>query len=275
MMRSRLAAIPIACLLAGGWAHATDAPPRVVEFKSDRITVHAEQVPVGDILDEIKRQSGADIRGDAPRERQVSTTFDKLPTQEALERLLGAQNFALTYGAEGNLVLIDLKGAPEEKRALPATAAAAPEDGGPRTASDYAPQGWWDMRRAFDDRGKEIPVSGALAKLLGSDKTSFEILVQAAYGLDDPALRAEARRASLRALERDPALRDALLQGLAAMDDGALATYARAACRDRALEFMKGLARDTENPDLRARARAIMRRVRDQEHAAVRLNLEG
>lgn len=265
--------VVLVALVLAGRAVAGDPPPRVIQYREDKVTIRVEAVPVGEVLDELKRQSGAEIRGQAPKERPVTTEFTAVPVKDALERLLGAQNFTLTYDAKGQLTLIDLKGAPEEKRAVAAPVAAAEPARTPRSASDLAPVGWWDMRKAFD--GRAVPISGRLAEGLGSDTATYENLVQMAYGIDDPVTRSDAMRASARALDQDPQLKDALLRGLASMDDAALATYARAACRDRALEFMKRLAREVQTPELKDRARAVLRRVKEQERSGVKLNLEG
>src|SRR5262249_60976684 len=65
------------------------------------------RAPVGEVLDEISKQSGAEIRGE-PNPREVSAEFEDVPLLDALHRLLGNQNFTLKYGEKSRLVAIDL-----------------------------------------------------------------------------------------------------------------------------------------------------------------------
>jgi hypothetical protein len=81
---------------------------RVLEYDNDRLTIHAHAVPINDLLSEIGRKSGAEVRG-VCEVRDVSAEFDAEPLAGALERLLGQQNsFALRYGPDGALRVIEL-----------------------------------------------------------------------------------------------------------------------------------------------------------------------
>jgi len=84
----------------------------VVAYDDDRLTVHAEGMPLTDVVREIGRQSGADIVGAVRKPRDVSQDVDRVPLVDALVRLLGEQNFTLRYGPEGKLRTIDLLGEP-------------------------------------------------------------------------------------------------------------------------------------------------------------------
>jgi hypothetical protein len=102
-----------------------------VAYEGDRITVHVERVPLGNIVREIGRQSGAEVVGDVRKPRDVSQNFDRVPLVDALGRLLAEQNFTLRYGPEGRLRTIDLLGAPLAAAPATQTDASHPE----RTAS--------------------------------------------------------------------------------------------------------------------------------------------
>jgi hypothetical protein len=71
------------------------AKPPQVEYRNDRLTVHAEAAPVADILNEIKSQSGAEVRGEPPAAAPLTIDLEAVPLREALERPIGQQSFTL------------------------------------------------------------------------------------------------------------------------------------------------------------------------------------
>ncbi len=75
----------------------------MVAYDDGRLTLHAEKVPLADVVREIGRQSGAEIVGKVRKPREVTRQFDEVPLFDALVRLLGEQNFTLRYGSEGKL----------------------------------------------------------------------------------------------------------------------------------------------------------------------------
>ena len=85
-------------------------------YRSDRLSVRLEKVPLEEVLAELGRVSGAEIHG-APREpRAITAQFDDVPLLEALFRLIGDQNFMLSYGEGDRLRTIELFGGPQEPR---------------------------------------------------------------------------------------------------------------------------------------------------------------
>jgi hypothetical protein len=102
-MRQRVACA--VCVLAVVGVLAGSGPARgderVIEYAKDALTVHLTKVPVAEVLDELSRQSGAQIRGQLRAPSDVTAQFDAVPLPEALARLLGDQNFALVYGDGG------------------------------------------------------------------------------------------------------------------------------------------------------------------------------
>src|SRR5262249_44995018 len=96
----RVAAAALAAGLAmpcgAGVVRADDAgAQRLIIYADDVITVRLAKMPVTDVLAEIGRQSGAEIRGDVKTPHDVSAEFDAVPVAEAVHRLLGNENFAL------------------------------------------------------------------------------------------------------------------------------------------------------------------------------------
>jgi hypothetical protein len=109
-----------------------------VRYAKDRLTVHAQGVPLRDILGEIARQSGADVRGAVRKPRGVSEDFEDVPLAKGLERLLGEQSFALRYGREGELRTIKLLG---EAVAAATPSIATESSGEPQPGSSAGPRG--------------------------------------------------------------------------------------------------------------------------------------
>ena len=108
---SRAALVVAATVLSAG-PLAAGEPTCVVAYDDDRLTVHAEGVPLTEVVREIGRQSGAEIVGEVRKRRDLSQDLDREPLVDALVRLLGEQNFTLRYGPEGKLRTIDLLGEP-------------------------------------------------------------------------------------------------------------------------------------------------------------------
>src|SRR5207253_10748018 len=85
------------------------------------LTVRLSGVQNSDILAELARQSGAEIRGQVREPREVTADFESVPLPEALARLLGEQNFALVYGKGGRLKAVRLLGADQVAAGAPTT----------------------------------------------------------------------------------------------------------------------------------------------------------
>src|SRR5438477_11908968 len=102
-MSRRMVAGALACLVAV--AAAAEAP--IVRYADDRLTVHAEHAPVAAVLTEVARATGATLRG-AVSDREVTIDLRDVRLEEALDRLLGKDNFALVYASDGHVSAIEL-----------------------------------------------------------------------------------------------------------------------------------------------------------------------
>jgi hypothetical protein len=255
-----------AAVLAAGWVltgagRADDAaapatgsakpPASRIEYRDDRLSVHIEQMPIGEVVDEIGRQSGAQIVGRPREDRQVTAQFRRVPLSEGLQRLLGAQNFLLRYGDGGRLKSIVLLGGPEAPRTTPAATAPAPPP-------PSQPQNIMTM---FQNH-PPLPISGRLAKALGTNAATFPQLLDAAIHNDDPVLRVEAMRTWLNGLESDAALRGAFLSSIGSMDDAALGNIIRGAAGLRAEELAALVASQARTSELRAKASTVLQALR-------------
>ncbi len=239
-------------------ADAAKAPDRVIEYRDDKLTLRVQNAPVPEVIEELRKQSKAEVRGQGAPDAKVTADFEAVPLNDALLRILGPHNFTLTYAEDGRLKMIDLKGGPEAARALKPSA-----DSGDASDKPYVSEHpkWDNTVRTFENR-KRVPVTGKLRELSEGDDVNWDWLIQGMYAIDDPQARSEALRTGLKALEEDKELRDATLAALNQMNDVELAEWVRAECKHTSERFMKAITRTSTNPEWQARARAILRELR-------------
>jgi len=241
---------------------AAEGSSPIVTYRSDRLSVRLEKVPLEDVLAELGRVSGAEIRG-APREpRDLTARFDDVPLPEALHRLLGDQNFMLKYGEADRLRMIELFGGPQEPRNASSTSpAAGPFGGASPAAGSTMPQ---NLAVAISvlDRHPPVAVTGRLAEALGGNTATFRQLFDATMQQQDAELRNEAFHASLAAFEAEPELRSSVLRVLGTVDDAALGQALRGFAGSRAEEIANQVASQAKAGELRSRALSVLQRLR-------------
>jgi hypothetical protein len=263
MRCSTISLVAVVLTLIGPVAPRAGAPPQV-EYRDDRVTIRAQESAVTDILDQLRQQSGAELRGEPPPTGPVTLQVEAVPVREALERLLGERSFTLTYGQKGRLKVIELKGGPQAARNAPPEEPEARPGGLPRKVV-------WDGVAHVFAVPKVVPVTGPLAEALGSNRVFFVHLMQAAADrCEDRLCRKQAWRAGLRAMEEDQELRNAFLGATGLMDDEELTAFARAMAAqtpDGAEDIVKQIVRDSRIPEIRTRARVVLLRLRQERTA--------
>src|SRR5439155_1582281 len=193
-----------------------------------RATVRVHGVPVREILEEIARQGGADIRGEVRRPRAVSVEFEDILLTDALGRLLGEQNFTLTYDDTGGLRAVELLGGPE-------AAVAKHDENAPGAKAGDKKWKWPPTEEArhalenletFARRPDPIRVTGRLADALGTKTPTVGQLIEASSHHEDPRVQERAIIMVLRTLESDPQTRSALVTASDAFEDQGLVEFA-------------------------------------------------
>jgi hypothetical protein len=109
----------------------------------------------------------------------------------------------------------------------------------------------------FENR-PQIPVSGPLATFVGSEQVMWDMLMNTAIGANDSAVRRDAIRAALQALDADPEMRASVLGTLRQMSDVELAQFARDNCYHRAEDLVGNVAAETRDREVRQRAQAVL-----------------
>jgi hypothetical protein len=92
----------------------------LLRYEDGRLTARLEGVPLPEVVDALRRATGATITGDVDASL-VQQHFDRVPIRQALDQFLRLANFILTY-EDGRLVSIQLLGTAVERPAAPAAA---------------------------------------------------------------------------------------------------------------------------------------------------------
>ena len=270
MLRSGMAAvgviaITLACF-AGSARTAAEPSRSVLKYRNDRLSVRLVEVPLDEIMADLGQASGADVYGGVRQPRDVSAEFDDVPLVEALQRLLGDQNFVLEYGRGDRLRVIKLLGGPQALIKMVA-APAPPPDQPPATSEVPWPRDPGGAVAILDGH-PAVPISGRLAQALGTDAATFRQLFDAAAHNEDAAVRSEAMRAFMRGLDAEPEFRELVLRGLNTLDDFTLTQLLNGLAGSRATEIAAEIAAHAHSSELRSRARGIVLRLGGARDAA-------
>jgi hypothetical protein len=232
-----------------------DAAPatNVVRYANDKVTLDVKDLPAAAVINQIASQAGARVTGSVGNVSPVTANWTDLPLKEALEHILGTQNFTLTYSEKGELRTIALRGGQQDTQ--PGPAEAAKDDPSRTTSAEYA------LFKAFDIRDT-VPVDGAVATRLGRSDAPWDLLTNTSYADGDPAVRRSAVKSGMVAFESNPALRDKVLGTANDMSAAQLAAFARAYMYHRAEDFVRNVKRTTTMPDVRKRASDVLRELR-------------
>ena len=246
----RLALALLAAVLAASAGRSDEgAPERVIRYERDLLTVRLTSVPVTDVLDELGRQAGAQIRGQVRDLRAVSVEFEAVPLADALHRLLGDQNFALVYGHEGRLKSVRLLGGPQTAAAPAAAPPASPPPGPPDLMDVFA-------------KHPPIPVAGHLSEALGGQSATLLQLFDLSVHHADATVRAEAARIFIGTIDTDPALRASVVAQLNALNDVTLGALFRNLAGDHAQEVAMQILSTARTGELRSKASVVLQQLR-------------
>lgn len=251
--------VGIHLVLTPAWAapEAETKPAKAptVRYRDDKVSVDLHEASVEVVLQALAKESGAELVGSTRAEHPLTMSFQNVPLKEALERLVGAQNFTLKYDEHGKLRAIELRGGPE---------AAKPRKPGEPTS--YSGEDTSNPKhRAFFkpfDRRDTIPISGELKKKIGKDEVGWDYLGNTAIGDQDPRIRQAALHALVKALDQDPEMKAAVLASLNAMSTEELASFARERAYYRAEDLVRNAIREIPDQELRSRARDVLRELR-------------
>lgn len=231
------------------------AAPKV-EYRDDRVTAKFEQVELEAALAALAEASGAQLRGGVRTPRTISMELDAVPVNEALPRLLGEQNFTLSYGADGKLAAIVLLGGPEKPPSPEAAKAAA----SPAAGSTKQPAFPLQLSRAFRDH-RPVAVPPPLSRRMKSEEAKLPELLEVATVDTNGVNRAMATQLVLSTLEKESRLRRSFFRTLRQLDEPTVATIMASSSGPRFKEMMEYLAIHSREPGLQKKAAAVVEQL--------------
>jgi hypothetical protein len=101
----------VALALLGTIAPGLASPPAVT-WEDDTVTATFEGVPVDEAVAALARAAGVEVRGAVQEQGDIHARFERARFPEVLDRLLGEQNFTITYDAAGRPRRVELLGMP-------------------------------------------------------------------------------------------------------------------------------------------------------------------
>jgi hypothetical protein len=182
----------LAALASAAQARAADpapAPAKTIALTGDRLTVKVSAVPLDEVLQAIVAPSSGEIRGSVKQPHDVSIDFEEVPLQDGLGRLLGDQNFVLTFRENGTLRSVTLLGGPQEATSEARIVKPAPPAQPVVGAAEMM------------QRNVPVPAGSKLAQFLGQQTATLQQLVDISIRQEDASLRVEAMRAGMGAVD--------------------------------------------------------------------------
>jgi hypothetical protein len=235
-----------------------DASGDVVHYEHGRVTVRATDAPLDRLLRDIANQTGATMWGNPPS-RTVSFDMHDVPLADALQRMMGADSFMLTYGTDGRVRTIRFLGRGEAVvYASPAPSPAAAE-----AAAPAAPLAEEEKQAAVLQKQVVVQDYPPLRRALGTTLPSIGEVLHATTVNANPNVRSGAREVALATFASDPAVEAAYLSTLEPVDDATLAKMlSSASSPGAAAEWMGVLSTRASSPALRAKASAVLTHLR-------------
>jgi len=255
---SAVAGALLAAILAAGRASAEApaapsgadaAPARTIALQGDRLTVQVTDVALDDVLQAIAAPSKAEIRGTVKQPHSVTVEFTDAPLRDGLTRLLGDQNFLLTYREDGSLRTLTLLGGPLEPSTEARIVKAAP------TSTTQPP-----ASNPTDLLQRPVPITGKLQQIVGQPTATMQQLLDITLRQEDASVRAEALRVGMNAVDTVPDLRDSVVRSLQSTDDAALTSLLRNMAPDRIQEILAQMA-GSRTPEIRSRSMTLLRNL--------------
>ena len=243
-----LALLAVLVTWVQGWA-ADAPPPKTIVLTGDKLTVKVNAVPLDDVLKDVVAPSNGEVRGSVKQPHDVTIDFEDVPLRDGLARLLGDQNFALTFREDGTLRAVTLLGGAQD------------ESSGARIVNKQAQPGQPSSPRELMQRTVPVPPGGRLALFLGQPNASLQQLLDISLRHDDAAMRVEAMRAGLGAIDTQADLKAMVVKSLSDVDDHTLENMIGSVAQDRAREFVSQMATLSRTPEIRTRTTQLLQHM--------------
>jgi hypothetical protein len=234
----------VALALLGTIAPGLASPPAVT-WEDDTVTATFEGVPVDEAVAALARAAGVEVRGAVQEQGDIHARFERARFPEVLDRLLGEQNFTITYDAAGRPRRVELLGMPgvSEPPAWRGT-----------------PGGFGNVVTGYG----EVGLPPVLANALGRQRADLGWVLRRSARHQDPAIAAAAVALFVHTVDAEPRLHDALLR----TDDAKVTRVLRMWFGPGTERLLGALAEETHDPLLRSKALRLEQQLRVGQPAA-------
>src|SRR5262245_4970599 len=244
-----LALLAVLVTWVQGWT-ADAPPPKTIVLTGDKLTVKVNAVPLDDVLKDVVAPSNGEVRGSVKQPHDVTIDFEDVPLRDGLARLLGDENFVLTYREDGTLRAVTLLGGAQD------------ESSGARIVSKQAQPGQPSVPLGeLLQRAVPVPPGRRLALFLGQPNATLQQLLDISLRQDDAALRVEAMRAGLGAIDTQADLKAMVVKSLSDVDDHTLENVLRSLAQDRTRELVSQMATISRTPEIRTRTTQLLQHM--------------
>lgn len=232
-----------------------------VRYEGERLSARFEGVPVADAVRDVAAAVGAELRGRVAAPREITLDLDHVPLDEALHRLLGAQNFTVRYGVGDTVKTIVLQG---EQEAPAPVSSRSPAAGVVVEEKSHFPI---VLSKMFA-RHRPVALSDPLAERVGEPKATMPELLEMATADEDGITRALASQVVLSALERESRYRRSFMRSLHRLSPEDLDTIAGGPSGERFQELLEFLAAHSREPTLQKKAGVVLDQFREARGSA-------
>jgi hypothetical protein len=223
----------VALAVLGTTVEASSSPPTVT-YAEGKVSADFQGVPLDEAIAALARETGVEFRGELLDSHEVNVRFEGAGFRDVLDRLLGEQNFTITYDANGRprrVALLSMR--------RPGTSPPPPV---------------LDGFAALIARYPEVELPPVLTKALGVPRGRLPWVLGSGFRHRDPAVGAAAASLFVHQVDSDSALHDALMHA----EDGRLTVLLRAWAGTGLPRLVAAFASESQDPLLRSRARRLL-----------------
>jgi hypothetical protein len=227
----------VAVALLLGASAAMGAPPApAVTWAHGVVSAEFRGVPLDEAIAALARETGVEFRGELRDSREITARFERARFREVVDRLVGEQNFTITYDAAGNPRRVHLLSMPRH---------------------DVEPPRLLERFAGLVARKVAVDLPPVLATALGVPRSLLPWALRRGLRHRDPAVGAAAASLFVRHVDSDPALRDAMMRA----DDQALVAMLRAWAGLGLPRVVAAFVTQPRDPLLRSKARRIQEQL--------------
>lgn len=219
---------------------APEPPPPVVTWADERVTADVRGVSRAEVLAALARETGVELHGTLADDDPISLRLERARFRDAVDRVLGEQNFTITYDATGRPRRVDLWGMPRR---------VAPVKPRTRRPGEFA---------TLIGRQAPVELPPSLAAALGIARSRLPWVLRRGLRHEDPDVGTAAASLFAHRIDSDPGLHAAFLRA----DDQELANLLRAWGGTGAERLAGILAGQSRDPLVRAKAARVRNLLR-------------